>query len=256
MDLNEIKNRLAKLNNKGEASKEGGKYKINFWKPPVGEKSQIRIVPYKYNKSFPFSELYFYFGIGKPRMIALTNFNESDPILEFATQLKKSGDKENIELAKKLYPKLRIFAPVIVRGEEDKGVRFYEFGKMVYQELLGVMSDEDYGDITDIQKGRDITIEIIPASESGKMFDITAVRVKPNQSPLLTDESKVESILENQIELISIFNKYSFEEMKDILQGWLKPEDEDKGKQTEVKVNSSSSKSKPNLNTKLDELFD
>ena len=61
-------------------------------------------------------------------MIALTNFEESDPIMEFATQLRKTGEKENVDLAKKLFPKLRIFAPVVVRGEEDKGVRFWEFG--------------------------------------------------------------------------------------------------------------------------------
>ena len=163
MNLDEIKKRLDKLNNKGGGGSTND-FKNNFWRPPVGEKSVIRIVPYKHNKDIPFSELYFYFGIGKPRMIALSNFDESDPILEFATQLKKSGDKENMELAKKLYPKFRVFAPVLVRGEEDKGVRFYEFGKMVYQELLGVMADEDYGDITDIQKGREVTVEVIPAA--------------------------------------------------------------------------------------------
>ena len=160
MDLNKIKSRLDRLNNPG-----GGKssdFKANFWKAPVGEKSQIRLVPYKHNKDFPFSELYFYFGIGKPRMIALTNFEESDPIMEFATQLRKTGEKDNMDLAKKLYPKLRIFAPVVVRGEEDKGVRFWEFGKMVYQELLGVMSDEDYGDITDPLEGTDISLTYTP----------------------------------------------------------------------------------------------
>ena len=63
MDLQKIKSRLDRLNNPG-----GGKssdFKANFWKAPVGEKSQIRLVPYKHNKDFPFSELYFYFGIGK-----------------------------------------------------------------------------------------------------------------------------------------------------------------------------------------------
>ena len=99
MDLNQIKNRLERLNNPGGGKK--GDFKANFWRPPVGEKSQIRLVPYKHNKSFPFSELYFYFGIGKPRMIALTNFEESDPIMEFASQLRKSGEKDNVELAKK-----------------------------------------------------------------------------------------------------------------------------------------------------------
>ena len=252
MDLSQIKKRLDKLNNKGGGG--SSDFKNNFWRPPVGEKSVIRIVPYKHNKDFPFSELYFYFGIGKPRMIALSNFEESDPILEFATQLKKSGDKENMELAKKLWPKFRVFAPVLVRGEEDKGVRFYEFGKMVYQELLGVMSDEDYGDITDILKGRDITVEVIPAAETGKMFNTTTVRVKPNQTPLVKDAQKAGDLLENQKDLLSLFKKYSFEEMKDTLQSYLKPSEEDGGKETEVKA--APSKTKQTIDNKLDELFD
>ena len=252
MDLNQIKKRLDKLNNKGGGG--SSDFKANFWRPPVGEKSQVRIVPYKHNKDFPFSELYFYFGIGKPRMIALSNFEESDPIMEFAAQLKKSGDKENMELAKKLWPKFRVFAPVVVRGEEDKGVRFWEFGKMVYQELLGVMSDEDYGDITDILKGRDINVEVIPAKETGKMFNTTTVRVKPNQTSLVKNADEAEKLLENQKELKSLFKKYSFDEMKDSLQSWLKPSEEDGGKETEVKP--APSKSKKTIDSKLDELFD
>ena len=253
MNLDEIKKRLDKLNNKGSGNSTSD-FKNNFWRPPVGEKSVIRIVPYKHNKDFPFSELYFYFGIGKPRMIALSNFDESDPILEFATQLKKSGDKENMEMAKKLYPKFRVFAPVVVRGEEDKGVRFYEFGKMVYQELLGVMADEDYGDITDIQNGRDITVEVIPAAETGKMFNTTTVRVKPNQTPLSDDAKTAESLLENQKDLVSLFKKYTFEEMKGELQSYLKPAEEDGGKETEVAP--APSKMKKDIDSKLDELFD
>ena len=252
MNLDEIKNRLNKLNNKGGGG--SSDYKNNFWRPPVGEKSQVRLVPYAHNKDFPFIELYFYFGIGKPRMIALTNFDESDPIMEFANQLRKSGDKENMELAKKLYPKLRIFAPVVVRGEEDKGVRFWEFGKMVYQELLGVMSDEDYGDITDVSKGRDINVEVIPAKETGKMFNTTTVRVKPNQTALADDAKTVESLLDDQKDLVSLFKKYTFDEMKEELQGWLKPADKDGGKQTE-KVEAPS-KAKQTIDNKLDELFD
>ena len=252
MDLNQIKNRLERLNNPGGGKK--GDFKANFWRPPVGEKSQIRLEPYKHNKSFPFSELYFYFGIGKPRMIALTNFEESDPIMEFASQLRKSGEKDNVELAKKLFPKLRIFAPVVVRGEEDKGVRFWEFGKMVYQELLGVMSDEDYGDITDISKGRDVNVEVIPAKETGKMFNTTTVRVKPNQTALADDAKTVESLLDNQKDLVSLFKKYTFDEMKDELQGWLKPSESDGGKETEVKA--APSKTKKTIDSKLDELFD
>ena len=253
MNLDEIKNRLASLNNKGGGGKKTD-YAANFWKPKEGAKTQVRIVPYKHNKDFPFSELYFYFGIGKPRMLALSNFEETDPILEFATKLRKSGDKTNIDLAKKLFPKLRIFAPVVVRGEEDKGVRFWEFGKMVYQELLGVMADEDYGDITAIQNGRDVTVEVIPAAETGKMFNTTTVRVKPNQTPLSENAEKAQSLLDDQKDLVTLFKKYTFEEMKGELQSYLKPSEEDGGKETEVK--EAPSKMKKDIDSKLDELFD
>ena len=49
------------------------------------------------------------------------------------------------------------------------------------------------------------------------------------------------------------YNEF-FDEMKDELQGWLKPSDEDGGKQTEVKA--APSKQKENIDSKLDQLFD
>ena len=125
---------------------------------------------------------------------------------------------------------------------------------MVYQELLGVMSDEDYGDITDISKGRDVNVEVIPAKETGKMFNTTTVRVKPNQTALADDAKTVESLLDDQKDLVSLFKKYTFDEMKDELQGWLKPSDKDGGKETE-KVEAPS-KTKKTIDNKLDELFD
>ena len=110
------------------------------------------------------------------------------------------------------------------------------------------------GDITDIQKGRDVTIEVIPAAETGKMFNTTTVRVKPNQTPLVDDATKATSLLENQKDLVSLFKKYTFEEMKDELQGYLKPAEEDGGKETEVKA--APSKTKETIDSKLDSLFD
>jgi len=249
MNLDEIRKRMDRLQNKSNG-KSGGEFRKNFWKPPSGEKSVVRIVPYKHNKDVPFTELYFYFGIGKPRMMSLSNFDESDPILEFASQLRKSNEPDNMELAKKLYPKMRIFAPVLVRGEEDKGVRFWEFGKMVYTELLGVMMDEDYGDITDIAAGRDITVEVIPAAETGKMYDTTTVRVKPIQTPLSTDGNAAEGYLDNQKDIKELFTKFSFDEMKDSLQKYLSPSEEKDTVEATKPV-----KEKVDLDSKIDDLF-
>ena len=47
---------------------------------------------------------------------------------------------------------------MIVRGEENEGVKYWGFGKTVYQELLSII-DPDYGDISDPVSGRDVVVE-------------------------------------------------------------------------------------------------
>ena len=80
-----------------------------------------------------------HYGVGKFPIVALTNWGEDDPIVEFSKKLRKSSESENWRLAKQLDPKMRVFAPVIVRGEEEKGVRLFEFSKTFtwnYYQLL------------------------------------------------------------------------------------------------------------------------
>ena len=132
MDLNAIR---SKLNSLQQTNKGGNSDRSLFWKPSIG-KQVIRIVPNKFNKSNPFTEVYFHYGIGERTMISPINFGEKDPIVEFAKQLRNTSDKENWRLAKKLDPKMRVFAPVIVRGEEDQGVKLWQFGKNTYLEFL------------------------------------------------------------------------------------------------------------------------
>ena len=54
--------------------------------------------------------------------------------------------------------------------------------------------------------------------------------------------------------MVSLFKKYTFEEMKGELQSYLKPAEEDGGKETEVVPVPS--KMKKDIDSKLDELFD
>jgi hypothetical protein len=105
MDLNLIKNKLASLQQKQGGGKKD--FSTIIWKPAIGKHS-VRMVPSAYNKSWPFKEVFFHYGIGSRTMISLVNFEEKDPIVEFATQISKSNDKENWQLAKKLQPKMRV----------------------------------------------------------------------------------------------------------------------------------------------------
>ena len=226
MDINAIKQRLNALqstNNTGK--KEKIDYSKVYWKPKEEGKYQIRIVPSKLNPKNPFQEVFVHYGFSKFPIYALTNWGEKDPIVEFAAQLRKTNDRENWVLAKKLDPKMRVFAPVIVRGEEEKGVRLWEFGKEIYMQLLGIAEDEDYGDYTDINDGRDFTVDVVKGDIGGRQGLKSSIRIKPKTTALSSDASLIQTFLKEQPVLLEIQRKMEFEALKEVLQNWLSPED-------------------------------
>jgi len=223
MDLSQIKNKLAGLQPKPKYEKVD--YSKVYWKPKIG-KHQVRIVPSKFDKSNPFKEVYFHYGFGKFTIAALTNWGEQDPIVEFSKGLRKSSDKEDWQMAKKIEPKMRVFVPVLVRGEEHMGVRLWEFGKEIYQQLLGIATDEDYGDYTDINEGRDFTVEATEGEVAGRKVVKCAIRVKPKTTPITEDAAQLEKFLSEQPDIMTMYRKHSFDELKVILQKWLNPEED------------------------------
>lgn len=228
MDLNAIKQRLDSLQSKA-APQQKTDYTTIFWRPTIG-KAQVRIVPSAYDKSSPFSELKFYYGITNKVMISPLNFGEKDPIAEFAQKLRAGEyDRENFSLAKKLDAKTRIFVPVLVRGEEDKGVRLWQFGKTIYEDLLSMAMDEEIGDFTDVVNGRDFTLETVGPESTGTAYNKTSVRPRMKTSTLSDSKEQVETWLKEQPNPKDVFKRFTFDEMKTALSKWLSPEEENEG---------------------------
>lgn len=221
MDLNAIKAKLAEISSNSN-DREKVDYDKVFWKPTFG-KHQIRIFPSAYNPSFPFTELKFHYGIGKYPMVALSNFGKQDPIEEFVKELRKTSEKDNWSLAGKISPKTRIFAPVVVRGEEDQGVRLWGFGKTIFKALLSLAEDEDVGDYTDVINGFDLVVEQV----AGNPYPDTTVRIKPKMSPASTNTDLVETWLKTQPNPLETFTQYDYEFIKRQLMTYLDPNAED-----------------------------
>ena len=220
MDLNKIKSRLDNLNQASKPKQTEKKdYTLVYWKPKAEGKYQIRFVPSKINKDNPFQEIFMHYGVGKYPIVALTNWGEDDPIVEFSKKLRKSSESENWRLAKQLDPKMRVFAPVIVRGEEDKGVRLFEFSKTIYMELLSIADDEDYGDFTDINQGFDFVVNASKVQDRPGFA--LSLRPKPKQTPLSSDASQITTWLENQPILLEERYKYTYDKLKEELQNFI-----------------------------------
>ena len=250
MDLNAIKNRLTQLQTTNNRTS-------NLWKPSPGTQV-LRIVPYKFNKDNPFIELYFHYDLGGKNYLSPISFGRPDPIEEFAQKLKSTGSKEDYRLGRKIEAKMRTFAPVIVRGQESEGVKFWGFGKTVYQELLSIIADPDYGDITDSVSGRDVAVEFKTAEETGKSFPSTSIRVKPNQTPITEDASALETITESQKNITDIYQERSYDELTQALNDYLNGDSsgEEETKKEEVKETASvSSYDKKETSDAFDDLF-
>ena len=225
MDLNLAKQKLAAAQNKGGQQREKIDYTKIFFKPKPG-KYQVRILPNKYDKAWPIREVQFHYGFSKGPILALSNWGEADPIADFAKGLRKSSDKEDWQLAKKIEPKSRYFAAVIVRGEEHLGTRLWEFGKLTNDQLVGIAADEDYGDFTDITDGRDFTIEATEDIIAGRKGIKCNIRVKPKTTAISEDGALVEKLLNEQPDILAINRRYTYDQLKDVLTKWLNPEEE------------------------------
>jgi hypothetical protein len=191
-----------------------------MWRPTEGEEATVRLLSFPDNDGQPFKERWFYYNIGdNPGLLAPYQFNRPDPIQELINKLRDDENKESYELAKKLYPKMRAYAAVIVRGEEDKGVRLWAFGKQVYQSLLNIMLDEDYGDITDPKSGRDVKVTCSKAN--GKTYASTDVMPRGKSAPLSESADKAKQWLSSIPSLDELFTEKSYEELEKIVNDWL-----------------------------------
>ena len=245
MDLNAIKQKLEGLQSKPQQGQKID-YSAIYWKPSIG-KQQIRIVPSQYNPSNPFSELKFYYGITNKVMLSPLSYGEKDPIALFAAKLREEYTKENFLLAKKLDPKTRYFVPVVVRGEEDKGTRLWQFGKQVYEELLALAVDDEIGDYTDIVNGRDLTVETVGPESTGTPYNKSSIRVRMKTSPL-GEASQVETWTSEQPNPNDgLFKQFTFDEIKSALEKWLSPEEDEELSENAFPTSTVSTNSNPNF---------
>ena len=216
LDINAIRARLSAL--------QGQNKRREFQFKPVKGRNNVRIVPSAHNKNTPFTELYFHY-LGNKTYLSPLSYGRRDPIAEFADKLRATGNREDWIQAKTFTPKMRTVVPVIVRGQEAEGVKLWSIGKTVYTEILSIINDPDYGDITDPTTGRDLVVEYTEAKDSDTGFAKSVSRAKPNQSPITGDAELLEKILTEQPRISDMYEEPTFEALKSALDAYLNPDD-------------------------------
>jgi len=198
---------------------------ISFWQPKDG-RNVIRLLPAKAGQEF-YAEAKVRYNVGpnnKMVTVPLDSSKETCPIHYFVDQLYKSGDKDDEKLAKRMKASNRYYFNVIDRsieeGKEGYGeVLLFGCGTTIFTDILGIIVDPDYGDVTDPEMGYDIII-----TKSGKKLDTEyKTNARPKQTAIGIDnwEAKL-----NDLTIIS--TPKSVEKREDILMGEETSDDDDK----------------------------
>jgi hypothetical protein len=247
IDLDKMRQKHSALTTRGGDSSD------NYWKPDEGT-HQLRLVCPP--NGDPFFEAYYHYGMGaegKTTVLSPRTNGDADPIAEWGTRLWNEGTEGSKEAAKRFWPKMRVFAPIVVRGEEHKGVRWWGFSRTTYQALLDVVLDPEYGDITDTEKGTDLRIDY--GKKSGQQYPTTDVRPMRRPSPLAATEEEVNTLLESVTPAADIFEVATYEDCEKVLNDTLGDTDTTTGSET-TRYNSNTTTTTTTTNTGMEGVAD
>jgi hypothetical protein len=193
-----------------------------IFRPPRGQEVQLRIVPYKHGPD-PFNELYFHYDVGPVKsIICPRSVNPADKcaICEYGQYLVQEKNDKNFALWKRLKSRLRVYVPVLVRGQETEGVKFWGIGKNTYTSIAQLFIDPEYGDLSDPIKGRDIKV-VATAPTPQFIYGQVQVRPAANGSALSSDTKVAKDLIMNCPNVFDAFTKMTPEEIKSALDAFV-----------------------------------
>ena len=223
--LEKIQAALAAAKGKGTTPTDRPKITEIAWKPKLGE-NLVRLI-YPTTQDLPYYLVRYYdFGVLESYPILSPNSfgGYTDPIQNACKEL-RSGDSEEKALANQFKTKQNYFFPVIVRGEEAKGVQMWQVPYKKEDMVLNLFSTEsveEYGDVTDEQEGRDLRVTCVespvPNAKKPTFYpEIVSVVPKVKSTQLGTDD-QIEEWTSKIPDVYSYYAKKSNDELEKLFE--------------------------------------
>jgi len=187
---------------------------VTFWRPAVG-KNVVRILPHwsgDKNKVF-YKKAKVHFGVGPDKQrVVCRKVSPTDrcPVCDYVADLDATGRREDAYLARDLSAKERFAVNIIDIKDPKAGIQVWEMGRGLFNDIILLFTDEEYGDLDDLDTGRHITIH-----RTGEGRTDTRYRVIP--SSVVTKVSH--KVLEKLNDLDTLYPIPSIDEVNAILYG-------------------------------------
>lgn len=172
---------------KEEADKraEGGSYDFKYLQLEEGPNT-LRILPPFGNKDTCWVQCKMSYNVGPKNkvVVPLAQFGKPCPLQDEIDRLYKAGDEASKKEADAMAPKNRVFIWVIDRAHEELGPQLWNANQPIFRDILAIMADPDYGDITDPEKGTDLNVTYTPKEKTSNKFPDWKILARRNPSPL------------------------------------------------------------------------
>lgn len=215
-NIDQIKKKISELSGpKTSKGKSDDRQKLQWFKPGLGQHS-VRFLPYKHaDNNQPFAEIAYYDNsmLTERRVVAPKQFDLPDPIFDALTELKVDTSKEAWMIWKNLTTKPRYYAPVLVRGEEEKGVQIWELSPTLVNKIYNVLALPDYEDedLFDPQNGFDFLVSVSPTDKTFNGSPVKSIEFAPRRksSRLSESDSDIQKLLASVPNLHAYFKAVS-----------------------------------------------
>jgi hypothetical protein len=281
MDLNALKEKLQQLNRRTNNSND-------IWKPK--DEHEVRLIPYPHGPE-PFNEIHFHYEVGESPAIVCPklNFGEDCAVCDFADRLKSWKDKNgrdkpevlrksDFETFKKIQAKARVYVPMVERGKESEGPKFWGVTPNQSLEILQVCADSDrlseLGlDANDTKRALDVIfrtdlaydlkVSFRKPGEKGNTKSFTQIVITGGikAKPLSKDKAQAQELLAAVKNIKDLFPPVSSDDVAKALNRWVsggRSEEsvvaESKPAEQKYKTNSSEDAGKKGGKT-IDEAF-
>lgn len=190
-----------------------------------GEERRIRILPTA-DGSSPFKEVYFHEIQVDGKWVKLFDPKQEgkrSPLNEVKEGLEMTGAEADRELARQYRSRKFYIVKVIDRDHEQDGPKFWRFKHNAKQD--GVLDKifpifQKKGDITDPQKGRDLTLFLtLTKSGTGKEYTTINSIIPEDVSPLHEDENVSKGWVNDELVWSDVYSKKPEEYLEMVAKG-------------------------------------
>ena len=224
MDVSEF---LADVEKANAANFENSRKKVDLkdftYNPKSGKVStegdELRIVPPIEPGSKAYQKVDFHWSVGASKMIVCpTQFGRPCPVCEYVNLSKVPGlKKEEEDTLKRMEARTRHFLPVVIRGKEIEGPKWWGFNKTILNLIAGYHKNKYYGDISNVLTGNDINLTFPEGLETPSIMPVpikSALFASQDGSP---DMDKINTLRASVKSISEVFIELPYDAIKKIL---------------------------------------